>query len=445
MVLPNPSSSNKTLQQTIHLLTLILVAGIFLDSFQTIFSPIVHIIIILTGILFFISDHMSSKTPLGNKEFWAMSTLFIYLIINAHITCCSGFNLRMLFRLGFAITIFYIFSHVKWKNFIYHMVFLTAILNIFIFFISIIGLVNPQLWLKFWDFFLTGNSKVFQLYEITRGRISATVPIFMTFIVPLPLLLLGKREKIIGIFSIVMGMISVLLWGYRSYILASLSGLIMFFWLLTKLVKLKNLQEVLSGQIKYSIIAGVIIAAVSYLLLSKLFLNVNIIDRFLLKYEIDQHATNVRWNFLSNTLELIKKSPLVGVGVGNSRLYQNPILIYLTSPSGENLGKELYYLPIDPHNLFFEYLAETGIIGFFLLLSLLALFARSDYYLYKHFKFEKEKSQKLFLSFSKLILAISSWIFLISVQFTSYTKGALYLFFLYRGLLSTFRPKQSNS
>ena len=42
-----------------------------------------------------------------------------------------------------------------------------------------------------------------------------------------------------------------------------------------------------------------------------------------------------------------------------------------------------------------------------------------------------------------LAVLVSSWIFIFSVQFTSYTKSSLYLFFIFRGTIVSWRQRYS--
>jgi O-antigen ligase len=435
----------KIFNKIIPIVALFLIAGVFLDSFQTKFTGIVHLsnlvilLLILCRNIFFPAPQQHQKIKI---ELLLMLLLFFYLSLNANLFCCSEFNVRMLLRLGFAISLFYSFSQIHWKKMFHCSILLLTFLNIFTGIMSIVGMINQNLWLKFWSLFLTEHSLGLQLYEITRGRISATFPVFMTFIISLALLGLKGKIRIFGITGAMSGLLSTLLWGYRSYVISSIFGIIFLFVLIEQIDKYSRRKIPLISKIKKNTLISVLILFISYLAFFKSFTGVNIVDRFLMIYSIDQQATEGRWNFLNNSVALFRQSPLFGVGIGNSRAYQKPLKISLVSPSGKELGKDLFFLPIDPHNIFLEYLSETGIIGILLISALFILFFLYDLSLYKSIRvFLSRNKDDVILPMSLLVISISSWIFLISVQFTSYTKGALYLFFILRGILTASRQK----
>lgn len=415
-------------------LALFLIGGIFLDSFQTKFSAIVHLAILaifftVVARIVLYSDRRQHRW-LKIQSLLALLLLF-YLSLNVNLFCCSEFNVRMLLRLGFAISLFYSFSQIDWNKIAYGLVRLLTYLNIFAGLLSLVGLINQSLWLKFWNLFLTEHSLGLQLYEIVRGRISATFPIFMTFVVSAAFLVHRKRAaRVFGAAGLSSGLLSTLLWGYRSYVIAAIMGMLLLIFLLPRIRK--------------TAIAIMMILSVSYLVFSGFLVPVSIIDRFLMIHPIDRQATDSRWEFLQNSIEMFKSSPLVGVGVGNSRIYQSPLKIRLVTAVGEELGKDLFFLPIDPHNIFLEFLSETGIIGVFLILAVFVSFFRSDLYLYRSIKPQLLGGRGNTFSPATLIaISVASWIFLVSVQFTSYTKGALYLFFIFRGILAGSRPQSA--
>lgn len=435
----------KIFNHTMPILVLFLIAGVFLDSFQTKFTGLVHLsnlvvlFLVLSQNIFFPVQRQFQK---NKTEILLMLLLFFYLSLNANLFCCSEFSIRMLLRLGFAISLFYSFSQMHWNKMFRYLVLLLTFLNIFTGGITIVGLINQDLWLKFWRTLLTDQSFGLQLYEITRGRISATFPVFMTFIISLALLVLKSKLKILGILGAILGLASTLFWGYRSYVIASIFGIIFLFVLIEQIHKHSKRKISLILKIKKPTLISVLILLISYLTFSRSFTGVNIVDRFLMTYSIDQQATEGRWNFLNDSLAIFRQSPLFGVGIGNSRAYQKPLKIRLVSPFGKELGKDLFFLPIDPHNIFLEYLSETGIIGVSLITAIFVSFFLSDLALYKSIQFLFHRNEnETFLAISLLVISISSWIFLISVQFTSYTKGALYLFLIFRGILASSRHK----
>lgn len=430
----------------------LLIVGIFLDSFQTKLSTGVHIINVF--LLLFLLINWARKTDfsyrnqkLAGTELIALLVFFLYLTLNANIFCCQEFGFRILLRLGYGIFLYVSFSKIDWSKVITQLLYMLNFLNIFAGLLSILGLINKDLWLKFWSILLSEQSYGLQLYEINRGRISVTFPVFMSIIASLAIMFSSnsKLQRIIGSLGMIFGMFSIIFWGYRSYIIATLAGISIFLFLLErlkKLSKIKNNSSVL--YVERFVVIIIPFLVIFHVLISNYFSVVNIVDRFMLVHSIDQKATAVRWDFLQNSIEMFSVSPLIGVGIGNSRIYQKPLDIHLVSPEGQRLGANLFYLPIDPHNIFLEYLSETGIIGIFLMFLTLMIFLITDLHLLRSLNvLDGSREKNDFAVAGLLAVLVSSWIFIFSVQFTSYTKSSLYLFFIFRGIIVSWRQRYS--
>lgn len=430
----------------------LLIIGIFLDSFQTKVSTAIHLINVFYLLFLMLNSARITyfsyhKQKLGNAELMVLLIFFLYLTLNANIFCCQEFGFRILLRLGYGIFLYVSFSKIDWSKVITQLLYILNFLNIFAGLLSIIGLINKDLWLKFWSILLSEQSYGLQIYEISRGRISVTFPVFMSIIASLSIMSSNNRKlpKIVGSLGMIFGMFSIIFWGYRSYVIAALTGILVFFLLFERLKKLSKTKNINSdSSIKKFVVIMISLLVIFHIVTSNYFSVVNIVDRFMLVHSVDRKATSARWDFLQNSIEMFSVSPFVGVGIGNSRIYQKPLDIHPVSSEGQRLGANLFYLPIDPHNIFLEYLSETGLVGITLMLLVLMVFLFADFNLLKTLNIIYGKGEKNdFIVFCLLAVLVSSWVFILSVQFTSYTKSSLYLFFIFRGIMASWRRRYS--
>lgn len=97
--------------------------------------------------------------------------------------------------------------------------------------------------------------------------------------------------------------------------------------------------------------------------------NLEIISRLNFKDTQDIKTINSRFSLWNKSLEIVKSSPLVGIGLGNFYDYLNS---RQKSNNRVQLNTGAKFIVIDdPHNLFFSVLASGGLIGFISLISLL--------------------------------------------------------------------------
>jgi len=96
----------------------------------------------------------------------------------------------------------------------------------------------------------------------------------------------------------------------------------------------------------------------------------NVIDRMLLKEEIDVKTIKSRFNYWREALDIGKSSFLIGVGLGN--YFDNLTEVSKKANLNNVIAPYKFIVIDDPHNLFFSTFANSGILGL-ISLSLLAV------------------------------------------------------------------------
>lgn len=391
----------------------ILIIGVFLDAPKTRFSPLV-LLMILCLLLFQLYSKRHQKIPLAaNSQTMLLLLFFLYLILNGYINCCAIEGFRRLIRFGVAISLFIIFSSFSINKPLIRRSFLIYSLMNFCFLgLSIIGLAYPSVWIRFWEIILQPQSFLFQLFEISRNRITPASPIYITFILPL-IYFSSKRElnRFFGIFSFLSGVLVILFWNYRGYFATMILGVLMYGWLT------KNIRIVLI----YSLTISLLI----YLGLSYLTNKPNVFKRFLLIDSIDKTTISERIDLLSRSWQFIKAYPIWGIGLG--KFESSSTITKVSIPPLIISSSEIImdYIP-DTHNLLLEFATESGLIGLIILLIVIVMFIRQDLLLIRLYHHPEIN-----------LLIIASWLFIIGAMFNSYSKAALYTFFILRGLLQS--------
>ncbi len=417
-----------------YALRIVLIIAVYFDSFQTKFSQMFHVFYLFIFLNTLYENYLKKKSFIASKELFILLVFLFYLTLNSHFLCCSESNLRILMRFGVATSLYMIFYYFNSRRIIFPLTIIVSYLNLITVTISLIGLFLPELWLKMWRLALSPEGYSYQYFEISRGRISSAVPIYLTTILPISLLSYKKGHHLLAGISIISAVISVLLWGYRSYVLSLVFGLVIVLYMFSYL---KNNWagkiSLMTGRIKLISFSVFLL----YMFFARYYLSVNIWERFILKFNVDKQATAARRTLIENAFELFRSHPVGGVGAGNFPIYQKPVEIRLTTPKGDDLGIKISDIALGPHNIFLEFISETGIIGFSLFVFLLASFVTTDIKLLRSFKKPNYNAKNFRVGITYLLIAISGWLFIIASQFNSYTKGGLYLFFAFRGIVGS--------
>ncbi len=146
------------------------------------------------------------------------------------------------------------------------------------------------------------------------------------------------------------------------------------------------------------------------------------IDRLIEKEEFkDSSSISWRLKMFNKSIELAQTN-LFGVGLGNMFNYLPKKELKGTTV---NTQLSLGALSAGPHNIFFQFLGETGYIGLLMFVVLLLFLARKDFQIVKN---NKNEQKKIFiLCFWTLIFIVQ---FFPAINLTFYT-----LFFTLRGLI----------
>ncbi len=137
-------------------------------------------------------------------------------------------------------------------------------------------------------------------------------------------------------------------------------------------------------------------------------------ERVKFTFEIKEginRASSGRLTLWQNSLQIIKKHPMLGVGYGPNifrKMYPHPeYKFYITDPHGN-------FQQSDAHNLFLQIPIETGIVGFIVFIYLLAMYIKCGYSSYMQTKdyFKKDIAFILFLTIiGFLICSISGYFY----------------------------------
>lgn len=391
----------------------ILIIGVFLDSLRTRFSPLVPLMILCLLLLQLYSKRYQKRPLVTNSQTMLLLLFFLYLILNGHINCCAIESFRRLIRFGVAISLFIIFSNFSINKPLVRRSFLIySLMNFYFLGLSIIGLVYPSIWIRFWEIVLQPQSFLFQLFEISRNRIPPASPIYITFIFPLIYFSSKKKlNRFLGLFSFLSGVLVILFWSYRGYFATMILGILMYGWLT------KNIRIVLVYSLSFVLLI--------YFGLSYLTSKPNVFKRFLLINPVDKATISERVTLLNRSWQFIKVYPIWGIGLGKFESSSTITKIRISPLTISSSPIIMDYIP-DSHNLILEFATELGLIGLTFFLIIIVRFIGQDL-LFVRFHHHSEIN----------LLIIASWLFIIGAMFNSYSKAALYTFFILRGLLQS--------
>lgn len=418
----------------------IIATSIFFLELGTPISIIAHLSVIIYWALKLHSVLIKEK---GNIKIHPVQFLFLlllsYIVINSQINCCSVENFKRTVRLASGVTLFFMFSNINWKRIAMPITFTYSLLHVVSLLITGIGLISKELWMSIWNYLLQEERAKFFLFEITRGRYVQIGQLYLTAALPTSFLLMKKNSsKFFGAISLISASVAILFWGYRSYAISFFTGIFLSMLLTYKHMESIN-QKPTKGIITTGMVALTIISSfVLYLILSKLFLEANIVDRFLLRYPIDKQSLQTRAIYDKDAVTLFLTSPLLGVGVGNYRNFSVSILSQFRTATGIIVSKKGYVYRPEPHNIFTEYLSETGIIGIALWAAILIVLIRSDLS-WIVLKKKRHSYQNDLYSFTGKLFMIASWTFIISGFLNTYSKEGFYTYFILRGIAESAR------
>jgi len=281
----------------------------------------------------------------------------------------------------------------------------------------------PSFILKLSDGILLNN-----LHEIITANIDISNKLhdnsYVEIIVPLLIYKFFSGEK--NFIKKILPLIMVLLLGFVSF--ASNFR----YRILSYLVSLGSAQYFIGHKKKQVVSSLLLLLSIGVVLLSaNSFLrdtfNFTVIDRFLLEEEGRDYSP-IQWRLeMYRESIFMAQSHITGVGLGGffNALPENQIK--LTTLYGGREKIALGALTSGPHNIFFQYLGETGIIGLILFVILMLFWTLKD------FKVMMSNKKNML---EKKALTISFWTLMIIVQFFPAINLSFYtLFFLLRSLL----------
>lgn len=137
----------------------------------------------------------------------------------------------------------------------------------------------------------------------------------------------------------------------------------------------------------WRVVMGVIlvsaVALVSSDVISLRLWGFSMVDRVLLKSNYDDvQSLNSRWQGITQSFELGMQYPVTGVGLGN---YFDFLPTYTRNSvfSLSNYYGGVWISSLNPHNIFAQIVAETGLLGLGYYLFMLGMFLKTDWRIYR--------------------------------------------------------------
>lgn len=284
------------------------------------------------------------------------------------------------------------------------------ILTLFNFLLQLLLILNKEIWLSIISTFFGDDTIKVYLLEQSRGRIIPLGSIYSLFLVGI-IKIFNKKNKnhFFGILIYCLGLISLIISNYRSMVITAILGIIIAIFLTRK-----KLQ---SNLFKISLLSLLIIFVTTFI-----FGNItgsSVMDRFLLKSTSDKNSISSRLQYAWASWDMFSEEPFKGVSVGNFSYLSNPISIY------SNKGVKLGELPGQTHCQLLSWLAETGIIGFLIFVSLILNFIIIDLKNYLNKK----------INYQTLILIIASYVYLLGSFMDTYPTYGFLTFWIIRGIV----------
>lgn len=391
------------------------------------------------GLLVFMVFELA-KLWIGNhKDYWHQKKEIFFPIFFYLLACLISFyfsvdikaSLEFFLFLGIGLAFFFLglkffFETQNVKNFFWSIVFLSLFSGFLG--IIIIGLFRYAGFSSLRVFFVSlfpwdGFGRF--LGDLDRGRVQTFWHLELGFPILIYFYFFSKKNKILAVVTLILSFLGIMLANNRYQFVTLVFGLV-FFILLNKKYLFLNCQKQLVTLLK-----TVVFLSVLGILLSNLFLKKNLFDRFLLKdYSRDVKTLESRINLFNQVGKLFLSSPFFGVGPKNFSFYMTPETESKDDPLWK-LSRIETYFHLEPHNLWFQTLAEMGGVGFLSVVVLFVWFLRQDIFLLKKAATFEQRAL-----YSALILAF--WSYFIDEQFTfiNDSLAAVVFFWFVRGILA---------
>ena len=322
---------------------------------------IVNIVLLGAVYLYFFFKYDHFKHLLKNNTIKIFLILYLYLVLNTFISL--NFETSVLRNFGFIrfiilfLAINYLF-YIEQKNFrIFY--FWTIIFLILVFDVNFERITGANI-------FGWGAISIDGIEQPHGPRVVSFFkdePIAGAFLNGFMFLILGqvleiiKKKKFRNIIFLVIILIfifSILITGERSNAIKAAFGLLLFIYL----IDIFDLKSKFLYLIILPIIITITVISSDYLknrYYGQIFLNIFTEKKF------QNLENNIYIKLYKSGFAVFKNYPLVGVGNKNYRIE--------TCGEKEKAKKNNYYCLTHPHQIYFEFLSEHGLVGTFLLLS----------------------------------------------------------------------------
>lgn len=316
--------------------------------------------------------------------------IIIYLIpiIYLFFSLIYSYDFNRGFKFSLFFSVFILIHIILSKRNDWHKSFYTAVLIMSYIFviITIFAYFFPNLYLKLFFHLFNHESQVVILRLINAGaQVGLTNQTAKNgFLISIGLgilinqLLNNKKPKILIYISIIFYIIALIMTLKRSFIIAHIISIILIVY-----INFKFSNKKINNYIKFLIIIGMII---TIMLILEPFIPV--FEKIMARFTITDYRdfTSGRFNIYKAGYELFKEKPFVGNGI-----YSTPLLL-----------KEKYGLHgiQQMHNIYLQFLAELGLIGTSIFITLIIIAYLITYKLLKKSCFYYNEDVKLMLGTS---------------------------------------------
>lgn len=378
-------------------------------------------LLLLIGLLF-----LRKKLPkiMNPSQILIMLLWFLSYSLSAFFSQDIGTSLLHMWYPFLSTIIIYMFAVIRLKKRHFYLFLSTAVLLVFVTFIfSLFSIIFRYSVDNIYYFLFLDHRANFLLDEIRKfGKYASLGPYIM--LVPATFYFMVDSassiyKKLLSFSLLIMSLITAVISNNRIDVLVF--GIQ---WLVFMLL-IKRKQAVL-------MIAPSLIAASFGLYVTQLYFGFNLEQRILRPaVERDQETVSMRFTYWETAMKNFKDFPIFGTGPNTYNTVSDfPLRRYWVDGARQYTIRQDYGIGV--HNLFFERLSDTGIVGFLAFVIMLCYFLRQDALIL--FSLRK-KGREAMVKYFFMGLASWSWI-LYGITDNGYGAQGMVTFFFLRGLMN---------
>ena len=345
---------NLSINKIKSLSVVLLLYYVYLNSIKKVMIPVNNIVIPCILFLVVIVSIISSRGKIQFKKgidgILCLSWIFIliYILINNNSITNNFVNGGLIQLCTMIVFLCFVSTKDNWGE---SWVKVTEVFIIVHAIATIVFFYNSSLYIKFANYFFTGDTLIDCIKNYKRGYMSGLCGHFSSngMILGMGLILFveeaisikndNKEKKIINLFASIIVVYALILSSKRSPLIAAMLSIIIVYIIASKKNVVRNIFIL--------VISCTIIFGVYKFLLPQIPGLSTIADKFEALDESDAGVLNGRNQLWQIAIELMHKNPIFGSGYGSYQIY----------------AKEKNAITTSAHNYYLQVMAELGIIG----------------------------------------------------------------------------------